>query len=729
MEIRWDLLGRAIVLKQKYFRFSNFRLYPAEHLLLRDGGAVPLAPKVFDILLYLVQNDGHLVRREDLMQAVWPDSFVEDTNLTVNVSLLRKILGSGSDGKPYIETVPRKGYRFTPEVDECEEFETGEFRALADSARATEAVATTSAGSAANVAEALPRRDVQPGPEAITAPRNLVTPVVLSPAAPGVASIPAGIISPDQALPHVASAAAALALQLEEVKSRQAESKELPHRPTSPRFSWQTAMLLVLGLALLSGASYWWLHRARSSTVSASTNSIAILPFQPLNPAPQDEYLGMGLTDALITRMSNLQRIVVRPLGAVRKFATVQDPIAAGQQLEVQSVLEGSIQRAGERTRVTVRLLRVSDGELLWGGEFDEKLPDMFAVEDSISQKVASALALHLTEEEQRRLTKPYTASSEAYQLYMKGRYFWNKRTVDGVQKSIDYFQRAIAIDPGYARAYSGLADAYTLAGSYGYSIMPPREAMPKAEQAAREALSLDDSLAEAHTSLAYIKFTYDWDWAGAEQEFRRAIVLNPGYDTAHHWYSHELMALGRGDEALAEARRAVQLSPSDTVMNEHIGWTYMMMRDYDKAIQSARKALELDPNFLLAHRVLGLCLIYKGEFIEAEAQFQRGVEISHDDPVARAYLSRAYAAAGDPRKAEEILRDLERISAKQYIPPTEIAAIEAALGHTDAAFRSLDQAFRERASAIVYIKVDRAYEPLHTDPRFTQLLEQLHLN
>ncbi len=210
----------------------------------------------------------------------------------------------------------------------------------------------------------------------------------------------------------------------------------------------------------------------------------------------------------------------------------------------------------------------------------------------------------------------------------MKGRFFWNKRTVDGVKKSIDYFQRAIAADPNYAIAYAGLADSYTLAGSYGYSILPPREAMPKAEAAAAKALAIDDSLAEAHASLGYIKFTYDWDWAGAEEEFKRAIALNPGYDNAHHWYSHELMALGRTDEAMAEARRALELSPSDTVMNEHMGWTYLMARDYDHAIQSARKAIGMDPNFLLAHRVLGLAYEYKGQNDEAIAEFMRGVEL-----------------------------------------------------------------------------------------------------
>lgn len=299
---------------------------------------------------------------------------------------------------------------------------------------------------------------------------------------------------------------------------------------------------------------------------------------------------------------------------------------------------------------------------------------------------------------------------------------------MDGVKKSIDYFQRAIAADPNFAMAYAGLADSYTLAGSYGYIILPPREAMPKAEAAAAKALAIDDSLAEAHASLGYIKFTYDWDWTGAEEEFKRAIALNPGYDNAHHWYSHELMALGRTDEAIAEAKRALELSPSETVMNEHMGWTYLMARDYDRAIQGARKAIELDPNFLLAHRVLGLAYQYKGQHDEAIAEFTRGVEISHGDPVAKAFLARSYAAAGQKDKATQILNELLGIAAKQYMPPAEIAATFTALGRNDEAFAWLDKAYDERAAALVYLKINRDYDPIRADPRFQNLLQRMHL-
>ncbi len=678
----------------KYFRFGEFRLYPTEHLLLRDETPVPLAPKAFDILSYLVQNGGRLVKRETLMEAIWPDSFVEETNLTVNISLLRKFLDTTPDGRPYIETVPRKGYRFNAEVIECEEAEEHKYQ------KSNENVTPFGVGDHASSAAAVmmsPTAEIQTASPA----ELLVAPAIATPPNPSAEIIPPSFTA---GTPATSSAKA-----------------------SASRVGLIAAALLVLVVGLF----YFWIHwHSRPSVVSASERSIAILPFRPLEAAPEDEYLGMGLTDALITRLGTLHKIVIRPVGAVRKYAKSDDPIAAGKQLAVQSVLEGSIQREPEqdKVRVTVRLLRVSDGEVLWANTFDEKFTDMFSVEDSISQKVADKLTVKLSDDEQKQLLRPFTGNSDAYQLYLKGRFYLNKRTVDGVKQSIDYFQKAIQTDPNYALAYAGLADSYTMAGSYGYSIMPPREALPQAEAAAAKALAIDDSLAEVHASLGYIKFTYDWDWVGAEQEFKRAIALNPLYDTAHHWYSHELIALGRSQEGIAEAKKALELSPSDTVMNEHMGWAYLMVRDYDHAIENARKAIEIDPDFLLAHRVLGLAYQYKGEHDQAIAEFERGMELSHGDPVAKAFLARAYAAAGKTDQATQMLNDLVKLANSQYVPPAEIADTYAALGMKDEAFQWLNKAYDERAAALVYAQVAQVYDPLRSDPRFQELLKRLHL-
>lgn len=664
-----------LLTNKRYFRFAEFRIYPSEHRLLRDGVAVPLAPKAFDILVYLVSHNGSLIKREELMQAIWPDSFVEETNLNVNISLLRKTLGTLPDGQPFIETVPRKGYRFNGSV--VEEEDSGSTQPVPPDHPSVEL--SPAVGAAAMAAAAM----TAPGEVPLAEPVQ-------------TAEDSASILDPAR-----------------------------PRRVSAGRIMLVSSLLVLVTLAMIFALSRL---KARSTTVHASTRSIAVLPFHGLSPNSSDEYLGLGMTDALITRLSDLHKIIVRPIGTVRKYTSTDDPVAAGKELAVDSVLEGSIQHAADRTRVTVRLLRVSDGELLWGTEFDEKLTDMFAIEDSISQKVAGALALNLSGEEQRRLSRPFTASNDAYQLYMKGRFFWNKRSVDGVKKSLEYFQQAIDTDPKYAVAYAGLADAYITAGSYGYSIMPPREAMPKAEAAVQKALSIDDSLAEAHASLGYIKFTYDWDWSGAEQEFQRSIALNPLYDTAHHWFSHELMALGRPGEAMAQSRLALQISPSDTVMNEHMGWTYLMMRNYDQAIQAAHKALEMDPNFLLAHRVTALAYLYGQNNQKAIEEFQKAVDLTHDDPVARAYLARGYAVSGNRPQAEQILKDLLGISQKQYIPPTEVAAVYAALGDPKSAMEWLNRSYDERASALPYAKVDRAYDTLRGDANFNELLRRLKL-
>lgn len=693
-------------MEERQYQFGPFHLFPSEHLLLRDGKPIPLTPKSFDVLSVLVESRGHLVTREALMKAVWHDSFVEESNLTVNASGLRKLLGELPNGEPYIVTVPTKGYRFNATV------------AAVTNSTAVPAPATPS-----------------PAPAAESAPHPHPSPPPSSPQ----------LLPEDSPAPE-ATAAAALALEslplpplafTEAVDAPAPSSVQpsiLPPTPISPasrsllRITLLVAAILIA--AFLVSLGYVELSRRHSqSVVTAAVRSIAVLPLEVLSPDAGDDYLGLGMSDALITRLGSLHQVVVRPIGAVRKYATDTDPILAGRKLAVEAVLEGTIQRISDHTRVTVRLLRVNDGELIWTDTFDGKFADAFILEDSISQKLAEALTLKLSSDEQARLGTPGTENASAYQLCLKGRYFWNKRSVDSVRKSLDYFQQAIQQDPHYASAYAGLADAYITAGSYGNSFMSPQMAMPLAKAAAEKALSIDDTSAEAHTSLAYIRFTYDWDWQAAENEFQRAISLNPGYETAHHWYSHELSALGRHEEALDEARKALELSPTDTVMNEHMGWTFMMARQYTEAVNACTKAIELDPNFVQAHRVLGLTYQFQGRNDDAITEFQKGVEISHNDPVAQAYLARSLAAAGRSDDARRILVTLETQARTRYISSAEIAAIYASLNDKDNAFRWIDSALTQRASALVYIKVDRGFDNLRSDPRYHQLLTILNLH
>lgn len=484
-----------------------------------------------------------------------------------------------------------------------------------------------------------------------------------------------------------------------------------------------------LGALLIVG---WWVQlkrRPRPTPVNTGTRSIAVLPFQSLSSSPDQEYLSLGLSDALITRLGGLRQIVVRPTLSIRKYSEGGvDPRAAGQELKVDAVLEGSVQRLGERIRVTVRLLRVADGAQLWSDTFDERFTNLFAVEDSISQQVTKALALQLSGEEQQQLAKRYTQSTDAHQLYLKGRFFWGKRTPAGVDESIEYFQQAIAADPRYALAYAGLADSYLLQGSSGYSELRPQQAMQKARAAAERALALDDTLAEAHTSLGYVKLIYAWDWQGSEQEFHRALELNPSDTTALHWYSHYLTAMGRHDESIAISKRALEINPVDLSLNEHLAWVYIMAGQYDRAIDQCRKTLEMDPNFVLAHRRLGEAYEYQRRYPEAIAEFQRAQELSGGAIVYKALLGEVFALSGRSEDAERSLRELARWSQRKYVSSALIAAIYLDLGDRDQAFHWLDKAYDERSDLLTYAKVDPTFEPLRSDPRWPALLERLGL-
>src|SRR6185369_10377741 len=385
----------------------------------------------------------------------------------------------------------------------------------------------------------------------------------------------------------------------------------------------------------------------KSGKVADSTiQSIAVLPFKSLGVDEADEYLGIGIAETLTTRLSGLKQLTVRPTSAVLKYArSEKDASATGQELQVDTVLEGSIRRAGERLRVTVRLVSVRDEAVLWADKFDEQFTNIFDVEDSISAKVAEALELRVSGEVQKRLTRRYTNNPEAYQLYLKGRYFWNKRTEEGFNQGIAHFKLAVAKDVSYALAYAGLADSYI--GLTFYNFGAPHEAMPKAKEAAMNALSIDNALAEAHTSLAHVLMNYDWNWSEAEKEFKLGMQLNPEYATAHQWYAiHHLTAIDELDQALEEMKRALYLEPTSLVMNSFMGATLYFAGRYDEAIEQCRRTIEMDPNFAVAHWHVGLAYEQKGMFDEAIAEFQRATALSGGSPLIQASLGHAYAKA-----------------------------------------------------------------------------------
>lgn len=457
--------------------------------------------------------------------------------------------------------------------------------------------------------------------------------------------------------------------------------------------------------------------------------SVAVLPFTTLGGEDVDDYLGLGMADALITRLGNIRQIVVRPTSAVRPYAgQTPDPVTAGRSLGVDMVLEGSIRQAGDRIRVTVQLVSVEAAAPIWGQCFDERRTDIFAVEDSITTRLAAALVTSLTVEETQRLRKRYTDDHEAYDAYLRGRHHLNARTEEGLRKALGEFERAIARDPEYALAHAGLADCYTLLCSAGYSLLPPREALGSARTAARKALDIDPELAEAHVSLALVKFRLDWDWVGAETEFQRAIELTPGYAPAHHYYGLFLSAMGRADEAIEMLELAQQLDPLSLIISTALGRAFHFARRHERALEQHLKTLELEPDFPEARFNLALVYIQRSMFAEALAQIQRAMPRAGRRPLMLEFLGHIHALAGDTAEARRMLAELDALVAEGRIDTLHAIYPCIALGEKDRAFEILEKAYEERSGQLVFLKVEPSFDSLRDDSRFEGLLQRMGL-
>jgi len=479
----------------KVYGFDRFLLNPAERVLLRDGRRVALTPKSFDLLVVLVEHSGHLVEKDALLKAVWPNQFVEESNLPFTISTLRKALeGGNSDCHRLIDTIPKRGYRFT-------------------------------------------------------APVRIVS--------------------------HQATASTGEAL-----------SSRLPSRN---RLSWKARRVVAATVAVAAVLVALWFTRPGQEQAPEQTavRSVAVLPFRQLDRTVGEDYMGVALADSLTSKLSSLRRIAVRATSSVLQHATNGDTATIGRALDVDAVIEGTFQRTGDRIRVTAQLVGVTGvhkGASLWAQSFDAEFSEVFAVQDRISERVADALRIQLDDDERKLLAKRHTTDAEAFDLYARGRYFWNKRNAS-VQTAIALFERAIARDPNYALAYSGLADCY----AFTFELLP-QDRMPRARRAALKALALDDGLAEAHTSLAQIIFKYDWDWGAAERSFQRAIQLNSNYAPAHQWYARYLSAMGQPESALHEARRALQIDPASVVFNHTLAETLYFARRYRESIDQFQR-------------------------------------------------------------------------------------------------------------------------------------------
>jgi len=625
------------------YEFGRFRLKTAERVLLREGELVPLTPKVFEILVTLVEHGGQVVAKDDLMKRVWPNTFVEEGNLTQNISLLRKALGETPGGVQFIETVPRRGYRFVAETNESWGSETEAGNGHKEAPLALDTIAP----------------DAQ-------------TPVVSIPNSTG---------------------------QLAGIKRR-------------PVFA-VLAGLVVIGIISLVYFTGW-----SKPGNAASIQSIAVLPFVDESADPDAEYINDKIAESLINSLSKLPQLRVVPRSVVAGYKGKEiDPRKVGRELNVRAVVTGRMRRHGDIISIQADLIDLENVAQLWGQHYDHKVSDVLLVQDDISRDIFENLRLKLNVEEKKQL--------EAYGLYLKGRNAWNKRTGDALLQAIEFFNQAIAIDPNYGAAYAGLADCYNMLVVYGR--LQPKEGFPKAKDAATRALEIDESSAEAHSSLAFIRFRWDWDRAATEREFQTAIRLKPAYAPAHQWYSSYLVAVERFDEAIAEAKRTEELEPLSFVASSHLGWIYYLSGQNDNAIEQCRKILERDPSSFPARRYLGLAYEAKGMYAEAITEFQTGVKLS-GSPLMLALLGHAYAASGKTAEAKQVLSDLQQLQDQRYVSPYTVAAIYAGLGEQEQAFKWLEKAVEERDIWLMNLKVDPVFARLRSQRQFTDILARIRL-
>lgn len=646
------------------YEFGPFFLDISRNLLYRGSAAMPLAPRVINLLVVLVQNRGKDLEKNYLMDQLWPSVAVEENNLTVTMSALRKVLGESPGQHMYVVTLPGRGYRFVAKVREVGYLESPELVPPLTFAR--------------------PQNSV--GPADASAGADEETPKV-------VGLIPESFLRPSKAL-----------------------------------LTGRTKFVSV-GVVFFIIAAIFFVRiiLKATTTAAAAPQTIAVLPFKSAGPQSDSGYLGLGMADALVSRLGALRGVAVRPTRSVLQYSELAyEPKKAGQDLHVGAVVDGTVERAGELVRLSVRLVRVSDGSVLWSNEFSGKFAEIFAFQDDIASQVSRALTLNLNGDERRHLRKHYTKDTEAYQLYLRGRYFWNRRTPDSIAKAINFFQQAVAKDPSFALAYSGLADCYNLSAYYSDELSS--EAFSKAEAAAQKALSLDDSLAEAYNSLALARMDYKWDFPGAEVAYRRALQLDPEYATAHQWYAEYLIAMGREQEARSEARRAQDLDSMSLINNATVGEIEFYSRNYDQAVAQLRATLDLDQRFWPAAWFLGWTYEAQGNTQEALQLLEKAHGIFPKDAQITSELAYAYADSGDKSRAQQCLHELEKMPRKLGAYPYTIALVYAAMGDKDTAFKWLASALQGRCWMLVYAKADPRMDRLRSDPRFNDVIKKVGL-
>jgi DNA-binding winged helix-turn-helix (wHTH) protein/TolB-like protein/tetratricopeptide (TPR) repeat protein len=643
-----------------FYEFGDFRLDTAKRLLLRlDGTTVPLTPRVFETLLYMVEHHGVVLDKERLMEAVWPDSIVEENNLSQNISTLRRIFGEAPGSHGYIVTVPGRGYRFVAEV-----------REQTDNGSAT-VKAEEGTGS--------------------TSPENRKEPAT--------------------------------------TKGRQ----RLPGKTGGPLALAVLGVILVAAAVVALRSTVQWLEKygmgsatpaTSSGTVIERVHSIAVLPFQPLGPDLSDELLGLGMADAVIGRMSNLKQLVVLPTSAVSKYkGPAGDPLAAGRALQVDAILSGTIQRSGDQIRATVQLVHVASGRTIWSAKFDQTFTDIFGIQDSISDNVVRSLALNLTTDEQKQLGKHYTTNIAAYDSYLMGLYFWNKRSKEGLGKAIDYFGRAVQEDPNFALAYALMADCYYLQFYYGYESGPDQ--IRNAKAASDRALLLDDSVAEGHIARAMVQ-SLQQELHLSMQSLRRALDLNPNLATAHLRYAWCLTSYGQLIDALREMKRAQELDPLSATNSTALGILLTFTGQFNDALAYCSRAAELEPANYIVRCNLAITYQLNGMFQQAIEQYRMAGEIAPErkgDILAS--IATVLTSAGRKSEADSMMSEVLELATAGKADPYNVALLCAARDEKEQAFKWLAKAVANRQLMSGVIRYDPQLDPLRSDNRFAALLGQ----
>jgi len=457
--------------------------------------------------------------------------------------------------------------------------------------------------------------------------------------------------------------------------------------------------------------------------------SVAVLPLLNVSGDASAEYLSDGITESIINTLSQLPALRVLARSTVFRYKGLDvDPISVGREMNVRAVLSGRLIQLGDSLIIRTELVDAENGWQLWGEQYNRKTSDILSVQEEISRHISEKLRTRLSGAEEERLAKRHTSSTEAYQTYLKGRYHWNKRSQEGIEKGIEYFKEAIALDPAYALAYAGLADSYALLGAVEYAALSPSEAMQQAREATLKALEIDDTLAEAHASFAYVRI-FDWNWPEAEREYLRSIELNPNYATARHWYAHYLTAMGRQTEAVIQIKLARELDPLSLPINAGMGWHYYLTRQYEEAIREYGKTLELNENFYMAHFLLGMTYEKVGRYDDALVSYERAITLSGGSPAMLAAPGHAYAMLGRRDEARQVLAELHALSARQFVSPYHVAVIHAALGETDQAFDWLSRACDVQSEALIWFAVDPLLDGLRSDPRFNAIMARIGLD